>query len=265
MLFRSHKERFVCIMNGYEERGILNSEMLAVCSVIQDLDIDMVIESGRYKGQSTEILVKYFSDTKTKIVSIEINRDKNAKYTEDRLKHYSNLKLMYGDANDVISKVLAKHRGERMAILFDGPKGEEAIRIFKKVICDFPEVIAGFFHDMRKPTEKMPNLGRTIMENSFDRFFFTDDNKYVRTFGYLDQSCLLKDNTITEHSWRPWMKGNDKIGSYGPTLAVVLPVPKERLMKVSDCTITQCVIKFADFREQIKSIFKKNIGRKNLL
>lgn len=254
-----HKESFVCIMDEYEERGILHSEMLAVCSMIQDLDVDVVIESGRYRGQSTEILAKYFSDTNTKIVSIERNKDENAKYAENKLKKYSNLKLIYGDANDAISKILAKHRGERVAILFDGPKGEEAIRIFKKVICDFPEVIAGFFHDMRKPIEKMPNLGRTIMENSFDRVFFTDDNEYIASFGHLDQACFPKDNTITEHSWSPWMKGNNKIGSYGPTLAVVLPVPKERLMKINDATITN---EFDVILKSTKHVLKKILGKR---
>jgi FkbM family methyltransferase len=221
------KGKFVHIIDGYEERGILHSEMLGVCSVIQNLDVDLVIESGRYRGQSTEVLAKYFSDTKTKILSIEINRDENAKYVENRLKHYSNLRLMYGDANNVILKVLTNHRGEKVAILFDGPKGKEAIDIFKKVICDFPEVIVGFFHDLRKPTKEMPNPHRKIMENSFDRIFFTDDNEYVEHFRYLDQPCLPKSNIIIKH-WRPWMKGDKKIGSYGPTIAVVIPTIRDR-------------------------------------
>lgn len=257
-----YKERFACIMDGYEERGILHSEMLAVCSVIQNLDIDMVIESGRYRGQSTEILAKYFSDTNTKIVSIERNKDENAKYVENKLKNYSNLKLMYGDANDVIPKILAKHQGERVSILFDGPKGEEAIKIFKEVICD-SEVIAGFFHDMRKPTEGMLNPHRKIMENSFDRIFFTDDNEYVTSFRYLDQDCLPKNNIVTDDSWRPWMKGNNKIGSYGPTLAVVLPVQKERLMNINNGTITHGIFKFVDFLKHIKSILRKILGKQN--
>ena len=257
-----HKEKFVGIVEGYEEHGILHSEMLAVCSVIQNLDIDLVVESGRYKGQSTEILAKYFTGTKTKIVSIEINKDENAKYVENKLKNYSNLKLMYSDANYVIPKILAQHRGKRVAILFDGPKGEKATKIFERAICDFPEVIAGFFHDMRKSSERMANPVRAIMENSFNRVWFTDDNEYVATFGYLDHACLPKNNTITEHSWRPWMKGNNKIGSYGPTLAVVLPVPKERLLKISNRTIIHSVFKFDDFLRHIKSILRKILGKR---
>ena len=44
----------------YEERGILHSEMLAICSICKKLNIDIIIESGRGRGQSTEILSKFF-------------------------------------------------------------------------------------------------------------------------------------------------------------------------------------------------------------
>ena len=56
----------------------------------------------------------------------------------------------------------------------------------------------------------------------------TDNEEYVNRFGYLDKSCLAKNGVITDNSWRPYMKGENKIRSYGPTLAVVVPTQKER-------------------------------------
>jgi len=39
----------------------------------------------------------------------------------------------------------------------DGPKGEVAIRLFEKVIKENDQVVVGFFHDMRKPSEQIPH------------------------------------------------------------------------------------------------------------
>jgi len=72
------KSKFENSIGIYEERGILHSEMLAVCSVIENLGVDIVLESGRCRGQSTEVLAKYFLSTKIKIVSVEFVKDENA-------------------------------------------------------------------------------------------------------------------------------------------------------------------------------------------
>ncbi len=256
-----NKDKFSSIITKYEEHGILHSEMLAVCSVIQNLDINLIIESGRYNGQSTEILARFFSGTKIKIVSIEIIKDQNAKYVEEKLKKYSNLILLYGDSKDLIPKILTIYQKGKVAILFDGPKGEAPIKIFKKVICDFPKVNVGFFHDMRKSTEKMPNPTRKIMKHSFNRVFFTDNNEYIENFKQLDYPI------IKTGIWRPWMKGNNKIGSYGPTLAVVLPVSTERVMESEEeKTTTSNLISFLkNTKNNLKRIFTKKVTNFNLI
>ncbi len=224
----NYLEKFNLTIDKYEERGILNSEMLLMCSIVNNLDIDLIIESGRYKGQSTEILVKNFIDKE--IISIELNKDEIAQYTEEKLRKYPNLRLLYGDSSILIPKLLNDNKGKRIAVLFDGPKGEQAINIFKNMIINYQNVIVGFFHDMKKSVKEKLNSGRILLENSFERVFFTDNEKYIDHFKDIDFICLPQGKEITNHDWRPWKAGNKSIGSYGPTLGVLIPVSRERIL-----------------------------------
>lgn len=60
--------------NPYEEKGIFNSEALLFISIVEILDVDKIIESGRARGHSTKILSEYFANTDVEIVSIEKKR-----------------------------------------------------------------------------------------------------------------------------------------------------------------------------------------------
>ena len=248
-----YKQKFKKLLEGYEERGILNSEMLLICSIIKELDIDLIIESGRYKGRSTEILAKFFLQDKVRIVSIERLKNGNAKYVEQKLKHYSNLKMLYGDSHKVIPKILRKKKERKIAILFDGPKGEIAINIFKSVILKYFNVMVGFFHDMRILPDVLHKEGRKLLVNTFERFFFSDNEDFIVNFKHLDLSCIAKENSITAHSWRPWMKGYEKSISYGPTIAVVVPSLKDRIKLYNEKNLVFFIKKI---RNRIKKVIE---------
>lgn len=230
---REHVERFVDIAGGYEERGILHSEMLAVCGVSAAMGADVVIESGRCRGQSTLVLAKFFKGTKTKVVSIELEKDENAAFAEERLRPYGHVELLYGPAAAHLPEILGRFPGKKVTLLLDGPKGLEAIALARTAMVNSPEIMATFIHDMRidQPQRK------AVMEEPF-RTFFTDDPAYVREFGNLDEACLPRQGQgITMHTWRPFMKGNDKIPAYGPTLAVLLPRPARAGVGVGQKTV----------------------------
>jgi len=229
---RRHEKKFSTVIRGFEERGILYSEMLAVCSISSEMDIDVLIESGRYRAQSTVVLARYFFGTKTKIISIEKNKDENAMFAENILKDCSDVELIYGDAKNIMPSLVKKYRNKKIAILFDGPKGKEAIDIFKDLVLNSKDVLVGFFHDAKKPSKDVPNPGRELLEKDFERIFFTDDPEYVHAFKQMDEACMTK-GVITEHSWRPWMKGSRYMPSYGPTIAVVMPTGKNRNKKIN--------------------------------
>jgi 2-polyprenyl-3-methyl-5-hydroxy-6-metoxy-1,4-benzoquinol methylase len=85
----------------------------------------------------------------------------------------------------------------------------------------WPQIMATFIHDMR-----IDQPQRQAVQDEPFRAFFTDDPAYLREFGNLDEACLPRQGQpITMHTWRPYMKGNDKIPAYGPTLAVLMPRP----------------------------------------
>jgi hypothetical protein len=193
-------ERFGGAIAPYEERGILLSEMLAVCGVCDALDVDLVIESGRCRGQSTLVLARYFAGSKTRIVSFELERDANAAFAEERLAPHPEVDLRFGDSLARIPELLRGVEARRVAVLLDGP-------------------VAGFVHDTRRETPQ-----RDQVEAHLPRSFFTDDEAYVALHESFDELCLpAADAEITLHTWRPYKKGEDAIPSYGPTLAVVLP------------------------------------------
>lgn len=206
---------------GFEDRGILNSEMLAVCAISEELGVEVFIESGRWRGQSTDVLARYFSDKLVRVESIELYRDENALHVEEKMKAHPNLVLHYGDANKIIPSLVRKYQNKKIALLFDGPKGQAALDVFQFCLTQSKNVVAGFFHDMRKPTPVMPNASRGEMEKMFPRAFYTDDTEFVEAFKSLDQGCEVA-------LWRPYAIDEKKIGSYGPTLGIILPERKER-------------------------------------
>lgn len=219
----NYVSEFKSTIGEFEERGILHSEMLAVCAICDVLDIDVFIESGRARGQSTLILAKNFINKNVRLISIELNRDSNALFAEERLNIYKNVELLYGDSHILMPKIVKKLSGKNIAVLLDGPKGENAIRLFKMLLSTSGNIQVGFFHDTRKGTP-----ARDLIVKQFSRIFFTDNEKYVEKFKSLDKKCMPKNGgEITIHTWRPFMKGNDEIKSYGPTLAVVFPTTHE--------------------------------------
>jgi hypothetical protein len=212
----------------FEERGILHSEMLAIISVIKESGAEVIIESGRCRGQSTFTLAKAFENKDILIVSIEWIRDENADFAENRLKGFKNLELLYGDANILIPEIIERFKEKKIAILFDGPKGADAYRIFARVSAKNSDIIMGFFHDCKKSHKKYLNPSRDDIHKFFDRVWFSDDEKYVEAFKYIDKLCIGSENSITPNTWRPYHTGwFDKIESYGPTVSIVFPSARD--------------------------------------
>lgn len=214
-------ERFAPVAGGYEERGILHSEMLAVCGVCDALDIDVIIESGRCRGQSTLVLARYYEHSDRRIISIELERDENAEFAADRLAPYPNVELLFGESGRLLQGLLDRFAGRRIALLVDGPKGIQALDLVQRAFSLSADVAAAFVHDMRIDTPQ-----RAVVDQYPFRAFHTDDDDYRTRFAVLDDACLpAPDREITAHTWRPFLKGHEPIPGYGPTLGVYLPRP----------------------------------------
>lgn len=221
---RRHQDQFPEFDDDkYVTRGILNSEMLMVISLLKEMKIDVVIESGRYLGQSTKVLAEALKGTRCEIHSTELNKDEIAEEAERRLAGYENLFLYYGDAADAIPEIVASHKGKRVAMLLDGPKGPPAFKILSDAIAEYDEVVVGFIHDLRNSYPGSMNPNRILVHDWFERIFFTDDEQFVKEFSRLDDDCHIPG------FWEPYEIAWRKAGSYGPTLGVIGPTERDRL------------------------------------
>lgn len=249
----------------YEERGILHSEMLAVISSIKEGGIEVIIESGRARGQSTKMLAQAFQNQPVKIISVELLKDEAAIFAEENLKEYKNIDLRYGDSNIVIPEILTLFKDKKVALLFDGPKGKDAYNILAQVIIDNPNILLAFFHDCRKSSQDLPNPSREDIYPYFDRLFFTDDLTYIENFSSVDKKCLPKNNNINDNTWRPYLKGKTKIGSYGPTMGIVMPSERdrERAKKnlVDSPNIKNNLLNETNMKSLAKKVIKKVVPR----
>jgi hypothetical protein len=214
--------RFKQLIDTYEKRGILHSEMLAICAVCDQLDVEVIIESGRARGQSTYTLAKYFKDRPVKIISIDwkgssyFNEEDDA-FARERLASFQKVDILYGNSSRIMPRLLGKLEGKRVALLLDGPKGQGAVDLLSTLTAEHSNIVVAFLHDTMKGTPQ-----RHSLENTFARVFFTDDEEYVKSYDELDNSCTKQGH------WRPyWNKSYGQIKSYGPTLSVVFPVASE--------------------------------------
>ena len=66
----------------YEHRGIIHSEMALIIHICRRLGVEVVIESGRARGQSTRLLSRYLPDAR--IYSVEKRHDADAIYGAQR-------------------------------------------------------------------------------------------------------------------------------------------------------------------------------------
>ena len=63
----------------FEVKGVLTSEMLIVCALSEYFKVSTIVESGRARGFSTELMTNFHrNEFRKKIISVELER-----YTKD--------------------------------------------------------------------------------------------------------------------------------------------------------------------------------------
>ncbi|MFT7616187.1 MAG: hypothetical protein ACI8Y7_001016 [Candidatus Woesearchaeota archaeon] len=209
------KQQFVkrCGKIRYELKGMFNSELLAVAALIDTHNVDCIIESVRARGHSTEVIASYFS----KIPIHSVDYDKNQKgvvYSEKRLKHFSNLRFHYGDSFDVVPRILRRVKAKSVAVVIDGPKGEDAILLALQ-LATFKQVKIIFIHDLAQS-----EFERYIAESIFEGSLYTDHVDFVKQFQSLDDDCW---SMMKAHQSKPYVRGGIKTPSYGPTMGIIFP------------------------------------------
>lgn len=116
-------ERFETLADAhpYQPKGIFYSEMFIFCRVCIEQDVTLVCESGVKHGVSTHLLA---AAGMWRVVSFDF---------EFSILPPSGVTFVVGDARKLLPPVLAAHQDERIGVLIDGPKGDEARRL--KDLC----------------------------------------------------------------------------------------------------------------------------------
>jgi hypothetical protein len=208
------------------DRGMLNSELLLVYWAVKRLGIERIVESGRWLGHSTLTLSRLFEGTPVTIESVDFSKTAASIECERRLANRTNVRLHYGDAFKVLPEILSWHAGPT-ALLVDGPKGADAVRLIEDCFSRFEQVAAAFLHD-----SYLGSAARAAVEDRFPACAFTDDPMFVERFHSLDEAidvgAIHPDQFHGD--WRRSRQpaeGEDRAAagpcSYGPTLAMMLP------------------------------------------
>ena len=201
----------------YEARGIPHSEMALIIDTCRRLDVEVFIESGRARGQSTYMLAKYLPDVA--VVSIDARPSHpDEAFAVERLKGFGNVTLMHGDGSIVLPALAKQSVLGRTAVLCDGPKGLFAVGVIEKCLRH-PHVVAGFIHDMRPVDHGTPSPYRAAAQTVFPGAYFSDDPKYIAATSWMDANVVAANGPVGP-------KQQAEFGSYGPTVGVfVRPGP----------------------------------------
>jgi hypothetical protein len=145
-IFKIYKEELLPLsQEPYFDRGILPTEAFAFISYCKAFQIDTVIESGTAFGQSCYLYAKY--------LGIDI-------HTIDDISHYGNqaqliakerckdLPVTFHEGNsfNILPKLIEEHSDKKIAVFIDGPKGELANHLRRK-IWSYDNVFIAALHD----------------------------------------------------------------------------------------------------------------------
>jgi hypothetical protein len=193
----------------YEHRGIPHSEMALIIETCRRMKVEIVIESGRARGQSTYMLAKYLPHVE--IHSVELRNHPDEAFARDRLDPLKNVTLYSGDGNVLVPQLAALYQ-QPVAILCDGPKGKAAVDIIAKCFQS-PHVRVGFVHDMRALDHGNPSPHRAYAVERFPDVRFSDDPRLIDRTSWMDANVVAANGPVGPAH-------EAEFGSYGPTVGV---------------------------------------------
>ncbi|WP_210397611.1 class I SAM-dependent methyltransferase [Motiliproteus sediminis] len=204
------------LSSTFEPKGIFHSELLMAYTLIKELGVEKVIESGRARGQSTEIIARICQQDGLEFHSIEYDdKSPDVAVAEKRLAPYKDVcTLHYGDGFELMPKLLD---GKDTLIIIDGPKGVWAQKL-GLLMLKKENVKAVLFHD----THRDAYDSRPRLERYFGRHLLvSDDYEYVDAFSYLDDVCWQETNKFFD-GYAPYKRYNTIMRSYAGTLSCVI-------------------------------------------
>ncbi|MDX1951812.1 MAG: class I SAM-dependent methyltransferase [Verrucomicrobiota bacterium] len=212
----------------YEDKGVLYSEVLFVWAATCQEKPRRVIESGRARGVSTYLLSVCFDAAD--IISVEYDRNSpDVQIATRNLSSRKNVELLFGDARQLLPFL----EPENDVLVIDGPKHFRALRLAFNLLANY-KPLAVFIHDAFVGSPE-----RDFLSANVPSAFYSDDPRFVKEFGFLDEPCWkLRAGIDTDEFSRPYLSYG-KESSYGPTFACIpgnqsLPFAKLKLQLLID-------------------------------
>jgi hypothetical protein len=189
------------------QRGALPQEMLLVAAITAELDADVIIETGRARGDSALMILSALQEIQrargrpmVEFHSVEWTKARwhipsDNRLALQRLKLFSNVSLHDGDATRVLPKLLPRLRSKRVVLFTDGPKGYAGQALHREAIR-MPHVVAQFIHDANFGFDVRAHIENLITGKARDmnrdawpcgsEAFFSDDPAWQRANRQLD-------------------------------------------------------------------------------
>ena len=208
----------------FEAKGIFHSELLMVKVLIELIGVEHVIESGRARGQSTEVIARICDAIGIKFDSIEFDdKSPDVQIAEERLKSFKHVcSLHYGDSFEIMPRLIPKDK--KTLLIVDGPKGVWGLKLGLSMM-QTGNVAAVLFHDTHRDAIDV----RPILEKYFKKnLIVSDDYEYVELFRHLDYDCWDVTKSYTNGQYGPYKRGEKKMRSYAGTLSCVIYDEKEK-------------------------------------
>jgi len=176
LVFKSSVDDFIrggALDIAIAENSVLFSEAFAFVSFCRFHGVDLVLESGVYKGFSTEVWSLYVR----KVVAVDLFPSDEVMHAANaRLQPRRNARVVRGNGKMVLPQLLEERPGLRTAIFIDGPKGELAIHLALR-LRQYPQVAFVAIHDMAPYRASLMQHGA---------FFFSDEPWFQAKYGHLD-------------------------------------------------------------------------------
>jgi hypothetical protein len=208
----------------FQTAGIFYAEAFAFLNMCELYDIDLILESGMARGNSTEIFLKNF---KGEVITFEYSKKDYHTEVEKRLMKYKNLKkIMYEDSMSGFERVISENLDKRIALFIDGPKDLGAVSLAKKSFNNQNVKFCGI-HDITNPVTKMRANYGFMDYFKESHILSTDEKLYRQHFGYMDDiiedpngAWIYNSSGVSEHTTDK--NAIKKRFPYGPGIGIAL-------------------------------------------
>lgn len=118
---------------GYPANSIFFSEAFALYKLAKHYNIDILIESGVYRGGSTSLWGRVFSDKQ--IYSVDyVQEGNNARQKWNAVREtyktlYPNITFIEGNGIKVLPEIIEENENAKIGVFVDGPKDNIGLRL----------------------------------------------------------------------------------------------------------------------------------------